>query len=114
MEEVGGDLELDEEEKYLEKLENGGMALQFCDYVAAWICMEDDGVRSYLFDSPLLAPRSPRLHGWAWMEELILSTFSLETGKRSLQNVVVSSIEISQRPRWSTRRVSRQHQRESS
>lgn len=45
------EMEMDEEEKYLERLENGGMALQFCDYVAAWVCMEDDGVRSHL--SPL-------------------------------------------------------------
>lgn len=37
-------LELSEEEKYLEKLENGGMSLQFSDYVACWICMEDDAV----------------------------------------------------------------------
>ena len=36
--------EMDQDERYLEKLENGGMALQFCDYVAAWVCMEDDGV----------------------------------------------------------------------
>ncbi|GAA5882380.1 hypothetical protein JCM16303_004097 [Sporobolomyces ruberrimus] len=58
-EEVGGDLELDEEEKYLERLENGGMALQFCDYVAAWICMEDDGARDHY--KMLLSRRSKSL-----------------------------------------------------
>ncbi|GAA5966706.1 hypothetical protein JCM3765_007605 [Sporobolomyces pararoseus] len=40
-------LELTEEEKYLEKLENGLMSLQFLDYVAGWICMEDDGARDH-------------------------------------------------------------------
>lgn len=48
-------IEMDQDERYLEKLENGGMALQFCDYVAAWVCMEDDGVSlislSLLFSS---------------------------------------------------------------
>ncbi|GAA6061447.1 hypothetical protein JCM10212_002028 [Sporobolomyces blumeae] len=35
------------EEEYFERLENGGMSLQFVDYVAAWICMEDDGAREH-------------------------------------------------------------------
>ncbi|GAA5942385.1 beta-catenin-like protein 1 [Sporobolomyces koalae] len=40
-------IDMTPEEKYLEKLENGGMSLQLCDYVAAWICMEDDGAREH-------------------------------------------------------------------
>lgn len=36
--------EMDEDELYLEKLDNGLFALQLADYVAAWVCMEDDGV----------------------------------------------------------------------
>ena len=45
--------ELSEDEKYLERLENGGMSLQFCDYVAGWVCMEDDGV-SFSLSLPTL------------------------------------------------------------
>lgn len=37
--------EMDEDELYLEKLDNGLFALQLADYVTAWVCMEDDGVR---------------------------------------------------------------------
>lgn len=40
--------EMDEDELYLEKLDNGLFALQLADYVTAWVCMEDDGVRSSL------------------------------------------------------------------
>lgn len=36
--------EMDDDELYLEKLENGLFALQLTDYVVAWVCMEDDGV----------------------------------------------------------------------
>ncbi|GAA6021298.1 hypothetical protein JCM11491_005795 [Sporobolomyces phaffii] len=53
------ELELDQEEQYLEKLENGGMSLQLCDYVAAWICMEDDGAREHY--TMLLSRRSKSL-----------------------------------------------------
>lgn len=41
------EIELSEDEKYFERLENGGMSLQFCDYVAGWVCMEDDGAREH-------------------------------------------------------------------
>jgi beta-catenin-like protein 1 len=41
--------EMDEDELYLEKLENGLFALQLADYVAAWVCMEDDGVGFFFF-----------------------------------------------------------------
>lgn len=37
-------LELDEDERLLERLENGLATLQQADYILAWICMEDDGV----------------------------------------------------------------------
>ncbi|GAA6003520.1 hypothetical protein JCM10207_000372 [Rhodosporidiobolus poonsookiae] len=40
--------QLDDDELYLEKLENGLFALQLADYVAAWVCMEDDGARDHL------------------------------------------------------------------
>ncbi|GAA5874921.1 hypothetical protein JCM8547_003611 [Rhodosporidiobolus lusitaniae] len=40
--------EMDEDEVYLEKLDNGLFALQLADYVAAWVCMEDDGARDHL------------------------------------------------------------------
>ncbi|BGP37572.1 hypothetical protein JCM10449v2_001489 [Rhodotorula kratochvilovae] len=40
--------EMDDEELYLEKLSNGLFALQLVDYVAAWVCMEDDGARDHL------------------------------------------------------------------
>ncbi|GAA5841799.1 hypothetical protein JCM11251_004067 [Rhodosporidiobolus azoricus] len=40
--------EMDEDELYLEKLDNGLFALQLADYVAAWVCMEDDGARDHL------------------------------------------------------------------
>ncbi|GAA5967955.1 hypothetical protein JCM8115_006583 [Rhodotorula mucilaginosa] len=40
--------EMDEDELYLEKLENGLFALQLADYVAAWVCMEDDGARDHV------------------------------------------------------------------
>ena len=41
--------EMVEDELYLEKLENGLFALQLADYVAAWVCMEDDGVGFFFF-----------------------------------------------------------------
>lgn len=40
--------EMDEDELYLEKLDNGLFALQLADYVAAWVCMEDDGARDHV------------------------------------------------------------------
>ncbi|GEM09010.1 beta-catenin-like protein 1 [Rhodotorula toruloides] len=40
--------ELDEDELYLEKLDNGLFALQLADYVTAWVCMEDDGARDHV------------------------------------------------------------------
>ncbi|GJN88169.1 hypothetical protein Rhopal_001134-T1 [Rhodotorula paludigena] len=40
--------EMDEDELYLEKLANGLFALQLADYVAAWVCMEDDGARDHM------------------------------------------------------------------
>lgn len=48
-------LELDEDERLLERLENGLATLQAADYVLAFICMEDDGVRT----SSILVLRSP-------------------------------------------------------
>lgn len=48
--------EMDEDELYLEKLDNGLFALQLADYATAWVCMEDDGVRSvFLLSSSILA-----------------------------------------------------------
>lgn len=41
--------ELDEVDVYLGKLEGGLASLQLADYVAAWLCMEDDGVRRFPF-----------------------------------------------------------------
>lgn len=38
-------MELDEDERLLERLENGLATLQQADYILAWVCMEDDGVR---------------------------------------------------------------------
>ncbi|KAJ8296204.1 Beta-catenin-like protein 1 [Rhodotorula toruloides] len=40
--------EMDEDELYLEKLDNGLFALQLADYVTAWVCMEDDGARDHV------------------------------------------------------------------
>ena len=37
-------VDLDADELFLGKLENGLATLQLADYVLAWICMEDDGV----------------------------------------------------------------------
>ncbi|GAA5864687.1 hypothetical protein JCM1840_002201 [Sporobolomyces johnsonii] len=42
------EMEMDEDDVYIEKLENGLFALQLADYVAAWVCMEDDGARDHL------------------------------------------------------------------
>lgn len=41
------ELEYDEDEAYLSRLEAGLSALQMAAYVLAWVCMEDDGVRSH-------------------------------------------------------------------
>lgn len=41
-------MDLDEDDLYLEKLERGLFSLQLVDYIIAWLCMEDDGVRSFL------------------------------------------------------------------
>lgn len=55
--------EMDEDELYLEKLDNGLFALQLADYVAAWVCMEDDGVRRLSPPpEPRSHPRSSRTH----------------------------------------------------
>ncbi|GAA5847831.1 hypothetical protein JCM9279_006655 [Rhodotorula babjevae] len=40
--------DMDDDELYLEKIDNGLFALQLADYVAAWVCMEDDGARDQL------------------------------------------------------------------
>lgn len=34
----------DEDEAYLKKLDKGLFSLQLADYIIAWLCMEDDGV----------------------------------------------------------------------
>lgn len=44
-EEDEADEEEEEEDKYLRRLGKGLLGLQLVDYVLAWICMEDDGVR---------------------------------------------------------------------
>jgi beta-catenin-like protein 1 len=43
------DLEFDEDELYIRKLEGGLFALQMVDYILAWVIMEDDGVSFCLF-----------------------------------------------------------------
>ncbi|ORY80665.1 Catenin-beta-like protein [Leucosporidium creatinivorum] len=40
--------DVDEVDIYLGKLEGGLASLQLIDYVTAWICMEDDGVRDHI------------------------------------------------------------------
>jgi len=40
-------VDLDADELFLGKLENGLATLQLADYVLAWICMEDDGIRDH-------------------------------------------------------------------
>ncbi|KAK4050026.1 hypothetical protein OIO90_005216 [Microbotryomycetes sp. JL221] len=40
--------ELDQDELYLERLDKGLFSLQLCDYILAWICMEDDGARDHV------------------------------------------------------------------
>ncbi|KAH9813372.1 Catenin-beta-like protein [Melampsora americana] len=42
------EVELDETEAYLSRLEAGLFSLQLIDTIIAWICMEDDGVRDHL------------------------------------------------------------------
>lgn len=44
-------MDLDDDEKLLEKLENGLATLQAADYILAWVCMEDDGVSPCPFSS---------------------------------------------------------------
>ena len=39
------EMDLDLDDLYLEKLERGLFSLQLVDYIIAWLCMEDDGVR---------------------------------------------------------------------
>lgn len=42
---LGDDVdETQEEEWYLRRLDGGLSALQLCDFVIAWVCVEDDGV----------------------------------------------------------------------
>lgn len=41
--------EMDDDEKYLNKLDKGLFSLQLADYIVAWLCMEDDGVSLYLY-----------------------------------------------------------------
>lgn len=54
--------DMDDDELYLDKLDNGLFALQLADYVAAWVCMEDDGVRPFSpSPSSSSSPPSPRL-----------------------------------------------------
>ncbi|GAA5974869.1 hypothetical protein JCM11641_008404 [Rhodosporidiobolus odoratus] len=55
----GQEEEPDEDEVYLEKLEGGLFGLQMGDYVAGWVCMEDDGAREHL--SMLLSRRGKSL-----------------------------------------------------
>ncbi|KAI5475947.1 beta-catenin-like protein 1 [Pseudohyphozyma bogoriensis] len=42
------ELEMDEDELYLEKLDKGLFSLQLIDYIVGWLCMEDDGVRDHI------------------------------------------------------------------
>lgn len=42
------DVELDDDELYLEKLDYGLFSLQLVDYIIGWLCMEDDGVRPFV------------------------------------------------------------------
>ncbi|KAH8923689.1 DUF1716-domain-containing protein [Atractiella rhizophila] len=42
------DVELDEDEIYLRRLEGGLFSLQLINYIIAWIVMEDDGVREHV------------------------------------------------------------------
>ena len=45
-EEIG---EVDEDRWYLRRLDEGLYTLQTVDYILAWVCMEDDGVRVIIF-----------------------------------------------------------------
>lgn len=42
------EVELDETEAYLSRLEAGLFSLQLIDTIIAWVCMEDDGIRDHL------------------------------------------------------------------
>lgn len=44
-EEIG---EVEQDRWYLRRLEGGLYTLQTVDYILAWVCMEDDGVRHLL------------------------------------------------------------------
>ena len=59
------EIELDADELFLGRLENGLTTLQLADYVLAWICMEDDGVRVAL---TLLANADPNVRRFAIMQ----------------------------------------------
>lgn len=50
-------MEAAEEERYLRRLDAGLSALQLCDFVIAWVCVEDDGV------SALQAPHADMSSG---------------------------------------------------
>jgi len=39
--------EVEEDRWYLRRLEGGLYTLQTVDYILAWVCMEDDGVRHH-------------------------------------------------------------------
>ena len=49
---------LDEDDKYLIKLDKGLFSLQLVDYIVAWLCMEDDGVSTH----PLLMRYIESIH----------------------------------------------------
>lgn len=42
---AASELGMDDDELYMEKLEKGLASLQYIDYIIAWLCQEDDGVR---------------------------------------------------------------------
>ena len=44
--------EVDEDRWYLRRLDGGFYTLQTVDYILAWVCMEDDGVRITTFLFP--------------------------------------------------------------
>ena len=44
--------EVDEDRWYLRRLDGGFYTLQTVDYILAWVCMEDDGVRITTFLLP--------------------------------------------------------------
>lgn len=46
---LGEEGDMDEDERYIARLGEGLFSLQLCDFIAAWLCMEDDGVRPLVF-----------------------------------------------------------------